>query len=237
MRPYSLAVLRREDLVALDVGAHLLRRAAGVVRHRVLEPGAHAQHLVGLDLDVGRLAVVAARERRLVDEDARVGQGEPLARRAGAEQHRRGRGRLADDERLDVGPDELHRVVDRRHRRERATRAVDVHEDVAVGVERLQHEQLGDDVVGRRVVDLHAEEDDAVLEELVVGVRALHAVGGALLELRQDVAAGGLGHVAEARGGVDHHVCLHILRVAGLSCRSSRRPGRRLCPRPPGRRG
>jgi hypothetical protein len=40
------------------------------------------------------------------------------------------------------------------------------------------------------VVDLHAEEYDAVLEELGVGVGALHPVGRALLELGQDVAAG-----------------------------------------------
>ena len=94
-----------------------------------------------------------------------VREGEALALGAGAEEHGGRRGRLPDDEGLHVGADVLHRVVDRRHRRERATGAVDVHEDVAVGVLRLEHDELRDDVVGGGVVDLHTEEDDAVLEE------------------------------------------------------------------------
>src|SRR5690606_15435504 len=61
--------------------------------------------------------------------------------------------------------------------------------DVAIRVLRLEHEQLSHHVVRRRVVDLHAEEDDAILEELVVRVLALVAVSRALLELRQDVSA------------------------------------------------
>ena len=80
IRPYSLAASADEDLVALDVRLHLLDGAAGVLGQRLLQPGAHAQHLVGLDLDVASLAVVAAGDRRLVDQDPRVRQGEPLAR-------------------------------------------------------------------------------------------------------------------------------------------------------------
>src|ERR1700753_1844079 len=47
---------------------------------------------------------------------------------------------------------------------------------------RLQRDQLGHDVVRRRVVDLHPEEDDPLLEELVVRVGLLHAVARALHE-------------------------------------------------------
>ena len=61
---------------------------------------AHPQDLVGLDLDVGALA--AALGVGLVDQDPAVRQREPLARGAGGEQHRRGRGRLAEADRLDV---------------------------------------------------------------------------------------------------------------------------------------
>ena len=103
-------------------------------------------------------------------------QREPLARRARGEQHGRGRGGLAQADGLDLRPDELHRVVDRRQRGERAARRVDVDGDVAVGVDRLQRQQLRHHVVGRRVVDLHAEEDDALLEQLGVRVHLLHAV-------------------------------------------------------------
>ena len=53
----------------------------------------YAHDLLGLDLDVDRLALRAA--VRLVDQDARVREGEPLAGRAGEQQHRGGRRRLA----------------------------------------------------------------------------------------------------------------------------------------------
>src|SRR5690606_34113490 len=57
---------------------------------------------------------------------------------------------------------------------------------------------------------LHTEEDDAVFEQLRVRVLTLEAVGGALLEARQDVPR--LGH---ARGEVSaRHECggLHLCR-------------------------
>src|SRR4029453_13181736 len=81
--------------------------------------------------------------------------------------------------------------LDRLERRGRAAGRVDVDRDVTVGVGGLQRDQLGHDVVGRGVVDLHPEEDDPFLEELVVGVGLLHAVARALHEGGQDVTAGG----------------------------------------------
>lgn len=75
------------------------------------------------------------------------------------------------------------------------------------------------------VVDLHAEEDDAVLEELGVGVEPLHPVGGALLELREDVAAVGGGdphataHLREVEAAVSvlrHGICVPSLAVGHL---------------------
>src|SRR5690606_28184479 len=54
--------------------------------------------------------------------------------------------------------------------------------------ERLEHQQLGHDVVRRGVVDLHAEEDDALLEQLVVRVGLLDAEARVFDERRQDVA-------------------------------------------------
>ena len=108
--------------------------------------------------------------RRLVDQNARLRQGVALALGARAEQHRRRRRGLAHAVGLDVGPDVLHRVVDRRQRRERAAGRVDVDLDVSVRVRGLQHDQLRHHVVGDDVVDRGAEEDDALLEQLVVRV-------------------------------------------------------------------
>src|SRR5579859_1285985 len=122
-----------------------------------------------------------------MDEDPGVGQRHPLALGPGRQDHRGRRGGLADTARGDVRLDELHRVVDRHHRGHRPARRVDVHGDVAIGVDGLQRQQLGHDVVRRGIVDLDAEEDDPLLEELVVRVHLLDPVRRALHEGRQDV--------------------------------------------------
>src|SRR5690606_37184671 len=72
----------REALVALEVLADLLDVLAGVGGESVLEPFPHADHLVGVDLDVRGLRV-ATLHRGLVDQHAGVGQREPLTGRAG----------------------------------------------------------------------------------------------------------------------------------------------------------
>src|SRR5262249_1290630 len=99
---------------------------------------------------------------------------------------------LAHAHRLDVRLHELHRVVDGRQRGEGAAGAVDVDRDVTVGVHRLQAQQLRHDVVGGGVVDLDAEEDHALLEELRVRVVLPNALRGGLHEGGDDVR--GLGH-------------------------------------------
>src|SRR4051794_4212939 len=181
-----LGLLGSEDLVAVDVLADLRHVPAGVLGQHVLEHGAHAHDLAGLDLDVRTLPVPAL-GGRLVDDDPRVRQGQPLARGTGGEQDRGGTGGLAHAHGLDVRPDVLHRVVDRGQRGERTTRRVDVDDDVAVRVGRLEHHQLRHHVVGRRVVDLDAEEDDALLEHLVVRVGFLDPVRRPLDVGRDDV--------------------------------------------------
>ena len=81
--------------------------------------------LLGLDLDVDRLA--RRTTVRLVDEHPGVREDEALARRARREQHRGGRRGLADADRLHVGLDVLHRVVDREQTGDLAAGRVDVH--------------------------------------------------------------------------------------------------------------
>ena len=68
------------------------------------------------------------------------------------------------------GPDELHRVVDREHRGDRAAGGVEVEVDRRVGALGLEVQQLGDDRVGDAVVDLGAEVDDPVGEQPAVDV-------------------------------------------------------------------
>src|SRR4051812_19991116 len=188
-------LLGGEDLVPFDVDADLFFGAARVIGDEGLEERAHAQNLARLDLDVAALAVTAL-GRRLVDDDAAVLERVALARRTRGKQYSGGTRGLTEADRLDLRLDELHRVVDRRQRRERSARRVDVHDDVAVGIGGLETQQLRHDVVGRSVVDLDTEEDDPLLEQLVVRVGLLDAVRRPLDERRQ--------HIAPARLIVTH---------------------------------
>src|SRR5690606_16461458 len=76
----------------------------------------------------------------------------------------------AHADRVHVGADVLHRVVDGEQRGDRTTRGIDVEEDVLVGILGLQMEELGHDQVGHAVVDRGAEEDDPVLEQTAIDV-------------------------------------------------------------------
>jgi hypothetical protein len=144
----------------------------------LVEPAPQRERLARVDLDVGRLALEAA--RRLVDEHARVGEHEPLALRAAREQQRAHRHRRAEADRLHVGRDVLHRVVDREARVDDAAGRVHVERDVLVGVVGLEVQQLGDDEVRDLVVDRLADEHDPLAEEPRVDVVRALAAGGLL---------------------------------------------------------
>ena len=87
-----------------------------------------------------------------------------------AQQHGAHRSALPDAIRGHVAGDELHRVVDGQAGGDAAAGRIDVQVDVGLGVFRLQEQQLGDDAVGHFVVDLRAEEHDAVLQQAAVDV-------------------------------------------------------------------
>ena len=74
-------LLGREPAVAIGVGLDGLDGLTAVLgdegRHALLD----VEHLLGLDLDVGRGSAEAA--RGLVHHDARIGRGVALTRRAG----------------------------------------------------------------------------------------------------------------------------------------------------------
>ena len=90
---------------------------------------------------------------------------------AGREQDRRGRRRLADAGGVHRRADELHRVVDRQHRRDRAAGRVEVEVDRHVAASSDSRcSSCAIDHVGDPVVDLGAEVDDPVGQQPAVDV-------------------------------------------------------------------
>src|SRR5688572_8919762 len=171
-------VLGTHEKVALGVAPDDLDRLLGVLCKNFIQPLAQVKDLLGVDLDVGGLALEAA--HRLMDHDARVGQGEALVRVARGHQQRAHAGGLADAQGRDVGFDELHGVVDRQSRRDRAARRVDVEEDVLVGILRLEEQELGHDQVRSDFIHRPDQEDHALLEQPGVDVVGALAAPGLL---------------------------------------------------------
>eukprot|EP00411_Alexandrium_monilatum_P084917 CAMPEP_0175735088 /NCGR_PEP_ID=MMETSP0097-20121207/52722_1 /TAXON_ID=311494 /ORGANISM="Alexandrium monilatum, Strain CCMP3105" /LENGTH=204 /DNA_ID=CAMNT_0017043137 /DNA_START=44 /DNA_END=654 /DNA_ORIENTATION=+ len=140
-----LGLLGRHEVVAHEVLPEGLLRLA---RHAGVHPDDVAldlQDLLGLDLDVLRLALRPA--HGLVDHHAAVGQSDALALFARGQQeggHGAGKADVdGDHRRLDV----LHRVVDRHAGEHRAAGAVDVEVDRLPAVLGVQVQQHPDDLV------------------------------------------------------------------------------------------
>src|SRR5262249_32964602 len=97
---------------------------------------------------------------------------------------------LAEADRLHIAADVLDRVVDGRHRAERAAGGVDVQRDVPVRIQVLEVHELRHHVIGRGVVDGRSQKDDPLVQQLGVRVEGPLPVAGAFGELRQDIAGG-----------------------------------------------
>ncbi|MPL84619.1 hypothetical protein SDC9_30584 [bioreactor metagenome] len=172
----GLRILGRHEVVALERRLDGFVIVASVLDVDLVQAALQLLRLLGVDHDVGGLALIAA--RGLVHHHARVRQREAHALLAGLQQQRAHRGRLADDERRDLRPDVLHRVVDRQARGHHAARAVDVHRDFLGRVLRLEEQQLRADQRRHAVMHRPREEDDPLLQQARVDVIGTLATRG-----------------------------------------------------------
>src|SRR5205085_11184731 len=128
-----------EEEVAVGVFGNSIQRLARVFGQDFVQHLAVAKNLVGLNFDVGDLALHAA--VGLVQHDPRVGQGETLAFAAAGEQDRSSAGRLPVAVRADGAREHLHRVVDRQGGGDVTAGRIDVEVHVLAAVFALQVEQ------------------------------------------------------------------------------------------------
>src|SRR6266566_2668628 len=173
-----LGFLRSQEIVPFHVLSHLLGRFSRVLGQNLLQTPLEIDGLAGLDLDIGRLPLEAARD--LVDQDLGVRQGHALYFRPAGQDDRPHRHRDPDAGGLDVGFHVLHRVVEGEPGVHLAARRVDVDLDVLLGVLGLEMDQLGDDEIRDLVVDRSAEKDDPLVEQTGVDVERTLATRGLL---------------------------------------------------------
>src|SRR5690242_569266 len=100
-----------------------------------------------------------------------------LSRRQQQRSHARG---LPQAQRRDGGLDELHRIVNRQPRRNRAARRVDVEGNFFLGVLGFQKQELGGHQVGDIVINLAAQKNNPVLEQPRVDVISALSTAGLL---------------------------------------------------------
>jgi hypothetical protein len=142
----------------------------------------------------------------LVDEDAGGGEGEPLPVGPAGEDEGSHRGGLSEADGLHLGPHVLDGVVYREAGGHGTARGVDVDRDILLGILGLEEEELANDEVGARVVDLAVHEDDPVLEEAGKDVENVFPVARGLVDLGHPnhllVHDTALSHVPEFRAGL-----------------------------------
>ena len=134
-----------------------------VFRQQLVRDLPHAQNFSGMNVDIRRLARQPA-HRGLVNQDARIGQREPLFGLSGCQQQRRHGRRLTDADRRHVIFHVLHRVVNCHARCDRSARRVDVKLDVFLRVFLSQEQHLRDHQVGDVVVDRRPDKNDVVAQ-------------------------------------------------------------------------
>src|SRR5438105_4520038 len=99
-----------------------------------------------------------------MNEYSRMRQRKPFAFSARGQEYCGHRSRLTHANRYYVRLDESHSVIDGKCGGNRASRAVDVNRDLAVGIFRFKIEQFGDYDVCHGFVDLRSEKDNVLFQ-------------------------------------------------------------------------
>src|SRR6266853_151514 len=115
---------------------------------------------------------------RLVNQDARIGQRKSLLGSAPGQQHGRDGSGLADAGGHHVRLHELHGVVNRESRGDRAPRRVDVQLNVSLRVFGLQKEHLRRGQIGDVVVNRRANKNNVLFKEPGINVVGALATAG-----------------------------------------------------------
>ena len=107
-----------------------------------------------------------------------MGSAKRFFGRAAGQQNRGDRSRLADAGGDHVGLDELHGVVNRHARGDRAARRIDVQLNVSFRIFGLQKQQLRGDQIGDVIVNRRADKNDVVFQQPRINVVGALAAAG-----------------------------------------------------------
>mmetsp|Transcript_10087 Transcript_10087/g.20763 ORF Transcript_10087/g.20763 Transcript_10087/m.20763 type:complete len:265 (-) Transcript_10087:122-916(-) len=214
--PIIHRLLRRHEKIPIAIGLDLLLRLIAIIGNISIQHLPDEQNLLRLNLDIGRLPLRPS--ERLMNHDPGIGKRPPLPRSSRPEEECPHRRRHSETDGLDVAGDELHGIVNGEAGADGAAGGVDVEGNVLFGVFVGEVEELGDEDVGDFVVDVGAEEEDAVFEKAGDHVELARAAvdGGEGWDAFGFRGGGGwgvgvglLGHHVGAAPGIQHWLALH----------------------------
>ena len=125
-----------------------------------------------------------------MNHDAGVGKGITLPFRTRRQQEGPHRRRHPHADRLHVGLDELHRVINAEAGVDTAAGAVDVKRDVFVRIFAFQEKKLRDYEIRAFVVDFTGQKDDAVAQQARINIKAALAAPALFNHHRNEHVAG-----------------------------------------------
>lgn len=163
-----LGVFGGHKAISVGVFFHRFKGLARVVSKDFIEPLLCTKDFLGLNANIGRLALGSA--QRLVNHDPGVGQAVSFPFCSGSKQNGSHAGGLSDAVGVHLTADVLHRVVNGQARGDVTAWGVNIDADVFFGVLHLQEEKLSDDRVGHAVINRRANEDNPIFEEAGVDI-------------------------------------------------------------------
>ena len=116
------------------------------------------------------MSLAAKSPQRLMDHDPRVGERKTLARGPGRQEDGPHTCGLPDTDRRDRSLQVLDSVVDRQSTGDDAAGGVDIEKDILLRIFRVKKEELGNNQVGKVIINLAAQKNNAILQQTGVDV-------------------------------------------------------------------
>src|SRR4030065_2294588 len=136
--------------------------------HDLIQLFSKPEDLPRLDVYIRGLSLKPS--HRLMDQYPRMGKSKSFPLLACCEQQSRNAGWLPHAYRGHLGPNILHRIVNRKSRRDNSSWRIDVEMNILGRIFRFQKKHLGNDQVGDIIVDRRPNKNDSFLQKTGIDI-------------------------------------------------------------------
>src|SRR5664279_1752167 len=165
----------------------------------IIQPLLDLHNIFGVPENIGSLALEAP--GGLMNHDSRVRHRVPGIRLSSTKEKRTHGGGLPDAKCRDLGLDELHRVINRKTRRDDAARRIDVHRDFLLRIFCFEEQQFGNDYRSHVILDRTGQKNDPFAQKPRIDVEPALAPACILDNLGNEVVVVNFNWTAVTHGG------------------------------------